>query len=100
VRAIPSHTAFGHLLWTKICMALSTSSLRCRTSHSKDDGQLRTYKNELKARSKRKNPLDHLRGLANWLEKFYAARTTLPAWKPLGPLSRSNSTVSPSFSER
>ena len=30
----------------------------------------------------------------------YTARTTLPAWKPLGPLSRSNSTVSPSFSER
>ena len=47
-----------------------------------------------------KNPPHTLRGFANWLEKFYAARTTLPAWKPLGPLSRSNSTVSPSFSER
>ena len=47
-----------------------------------------------------KNPLDNPRGFANWLEKIYAARTTLPAWKPFGPLSKSNSTVSPSFSER
>lgn len=47
-----------------------------------------------------KNPLDHLRGFANWSEKSYATRVTLPAWKPFGPLSRSNSTVSPSFSER
>ena len=28
------------------------------------------------------------------------ARTTLAAWKPLGPFSRSNSTVSPSFKVR
>ncbi len=27
-------------------------------------------------------------------------RTTFAAWNPLGPLSKSNSTVSPSFSER
>ena len=47
-----------------------------------------------------KKPSRQTRGFANWLEKIYAARTTLPAWKPLGPLSRSNSTVSPSFSER
>ena len=30
----------------------------------------------------------------------YYARTTFAAWKPLGPLSRSNSTVSPSLSVR
>jgi hypothetical protein len=40
-----------------------------------------------------------LGGLAN-PDSLGQARTTLPAWNPLGPFSRSNSTVSPSFSVR
>jgi hypothetical protein len=47
-----------------------------------------------------KNPLDTSERVCELVGEIYAARTTLPAWKPFGPFSRSNSTVSPSFSER
>jgi hypothetical protein len=54
-----------------------------------------------RVRSTQKNPLDRSERVCELVgEIFYAARTTLPAWKPFGPLSRSNSTVSPSFNER
>ena len=48
-----------------------------------------------------KNPPRQREGLrTGWRIRYAAARTTFPAWKPFGPFSRSNSTVSPSFSER
>src|SRR6266446_2803352 len=47
-----------------------------------------------------KNPLHKTERVCELVGEIYAARTTLPAWKPFGPFSRSNSPVSPSFIER
>jgi len=47
----------------------------------------------------KKNPPAGTREGSGMVRRFYA-RTTFAAWKPLGPLSRSNSTVSPSLRVR
>jgi hypothetical protein len=46
-----------------------------------------------------KKPSRWVFGRVSNSSQFYA-RTTFAAWKPLGPLSKSNSTVSPSFRVR
>src|SRR5271170_955603 len=58
----------------------------------------------LQRKCRKKLKQQTLSGDSERVRKFVSpgcqARTTLPAWNPLGPFSRSNSTVSPSFSVR